>query len=318
MSASFEVDRLEWVEPDRLEVAGRWYGVRGLRFVRPSLDLEAGDERRHLLAVLDHKPWAALDGEDWVAAFPWDGDKVELSHAELAVTPAVVVELPLPGRNGKPRAARKGEKKPKKAAPARRVPASDRGRDDRIRAEAQALRQERDAALAARDDAAQARDEAIAARDAMAAERDEAVRGRDALAETHNAAVAAQHEAVSDRDAASAARSAALTEVESAMAERDAAIRKRQAAQQERDQMKHALKASRDAVKSANAARDDAMRARDELAQQHTAARAANEVSAAPPVVADEQSSPWPVRAIVVGALVVLLVIFVAVLQGAF
>jgi hypothetical protein len=304
MSASFEVDRLEWVEPDRLEVAGRWYGVRGLRFVRPSLDLEAGDERRHLLAVLDHKPWEARDGEDWIAAFPWDGDKVELSHAELAVTPAVVVELPVPGGNGK--------KEPKKKAAApRRVQASDRGRDDRIRAEAQALRQERDAALAARDETVQERDAAVA-------ERDEAVRARDALAETHNAAVAAQHEAVADRDAAAAARSAALSEVESAMAERDAAIRKRQAAQQERDQMKHALKASRDAVKSANAARDEAMRARDELAQQHVATRAMNEVSAAPPVVEDEERSPWPVRAAVVGALVVLLVIFVAVLQGAF
>src|SRR4051794_11475881 len=103
-AASFEVERLEWVGPDRLEVAGRWFGVRGLRFMRPTLDLEVGEERRRLLAVLDHKPWETRDGEDWLAAFPWEGERVELTHAELAVTPAVVVELPIPGASG--RAAR--------------------------------------------------------------------------------------------------------------------------------------------------------------------------------------------------------------------
>ena len=34
---TFEVERFDWVDDARLEVLGRWSGVRGLRFVRPVL-----------------------------------------------------------------------------------------------------------------------------------------------------------------------------------------------------------------------------------------------------------------------------------------
>ena len=68
---AFDVERFEWTQEDRLEVTGRWYGLRGHRFVRPVLMVQAGDEQRRMLAVLDHKPWAADDGEEWIAAFPW-------------------------------------------------------------------------------------------------------------------------------------------------------------------------------------------------------------------------------------------------------
>ena len=33
----FELDRFQWAGEDRLEVEGRWFGVRGRRFVRPVL-----------------------------------------------------------------------------------------------------------------------------------------------------------------------------------------------------------------------------------------------------------------------------------------
>ena len=60
------------VDGDRLEVTGRWYGLRGHRFVRRALVVQAAhDEQRRLLAILDHKPWAAEDGDEWIAAFPW-------------------------------------------------------------------------------------------------------------------------------------------------------------------------------------------------------------------------------------------------------
>ena len=72
-SVTFEVERFEWVADDRLEVVGRWFGLRGHRFLRPTLDVEVAGERRRMLAVLEHKPWAAEDGEDWVAAFAWAG-----------------------------------------------------------------------------------------------------------------------------------------------------------------------------------------------------------------------------------------------------
>src|SRR5918996_4261697 len=54
---AFEVDHFEWID-DRLEVSGRWYGLRGHRFVRPALTVEVdddGDERRRMLADLEHK-----------------------------------------------------------------------------------------------------------------------------------------------------------------------------------------------------------------------------------------------------------------------
>ena len=87
---SFEVERFERAGPDRLEVAGRWYDVRGRRFVRPTLEVAGA---RPLLALLEHKPWAPVEGEEWVAAFPWDGEPAELEHAELAVAPDIVVAL---------------------------------------------------------------------------------------------------------------------------------------------------------------------------------------------------------------------------------
>src|ERR671915_575723 len=97
---SFEVDRFAWVD-GRLELTGRWYGIRGRRFLRPTLDVEVDGAPRRMLAVLGHKPWAADDGEEWIAAFEWAGEPVELAAAELAVAPELAVELPAP--TGAPR-----------------------------------------------------------------------------------------------------------------------------------------------------------------------------------------------------------------------
>ncbi len=87
---------------DRLEVAGHWHGLRGRRFVRPVLWLHRGETRRRLVAVLDHKPWAADDGDPWFAAFAWDGGALDFDRAELEVGRELVVELPLPGRKPPP------------------------------------------------------------------------------------------------------------------------------------------------------------------------------------------------------------------------
>ena len=81
---------------------GRWYGVRGHRFVRPALIVAdgAGAERR-LLAELDDKPWAAEDGESWRAAFAVESGQ-ELDDAdslELSVAPNINVALRSGGTN---------------------------------------------------------------------------------------------------------------------------------------------------------------------------------------------------------------------------
>src|SRR5215216_1835793 len=94
---AFEVERFEWTSPDRLELVGRWSGLRGHRFLRPTLDVEVGGERRRMLADLEHKPWAPDDGQDWIATFTWRGDPGDFDEAELTVSPELAVQLPAPG-----------------------------------------------------------------------------------------------------------------------------------------------------------------------------------------------------------------------------
>ena len=67
----------------RWSVAGSGCAIASLR---PTLDVEVAGERRRMLAVLEHKPWAAEDGEDWVAAFA-QGERATLDDAELTVSP---------------------------------------------------------------------------------------------------------------------------------------------------------------------------------------------------------------------------------------
>src|SRR4051794_9748614 len=86
-SPEFALESLE-VEDDQLVVRGRWHGVTGRRFVRPALRL---DGRRRVIASLEHKPWAAEEGEPWIAAFPHSGD--DFASAALEVAPDVTVAL---------------------------------------------------------------------------------------------------------------------------------------------------------------------------------------------------------------------------------
>ena len=71
--SQFELEQFER-SGDRLRVSGRWFNVRGMRFMRPTLTV--GDRR--VLAVLDHKPWMPEEGETWIAEFPWDGDDADI------------------------------------------------------------------------------------------------------------------------------------------------------------------------------------------------------------------------------------------------
>ena len=106
MTVEFEVERFEWAADDRLELEGRWFGLRGRRFIRPTLDVEVDGESRRLLALMEHKPWAATDGEDWLAAFAWEGDRGDID-AELAVGPDLSFELPRPDGRARRKASRK-------------------------------------------------------------------------------------------------------------------------------------------------------------------------------------------------------------------
>jgi hypothetical protein len=140
----FALDGFDFAD-GRLVVSGRWYGVTGRRFVRPVLEV---DGKRRVIAVLDHKPWPAIEGAEWLAAFPHDGPA---GPSRLQVAPDIAVELPPAGPgagDGRPRLARLARvvaTKPKpKRAPARRK-STER---DPIDAELEAMRKEKDDARA--------------------------------------------------------------------------------------------------------------------------------------------------------------------------
>lgn len=69
--------------------------MRGRRFMRPALTVVTGARRIRLLADLEHKPWAAEDGEPWIVEFPCELDRRDVEEAELTVAPDITVVLPL-------------------------------------------------------------------------------------------------------------------------------------------------------------------------------------------------------------------------------
>ena len=264
---AFEVDRFEWID-DRLEVGGRWYGLRGHRFVRPALTVEVdedGDDRRRMLADLEHKPWAADDGTDWIAAFPWDGEPIELTRAELAVAPTLAVDLPLPRLPGRRKRPPSGERRPAtttKPAPPRKQPDPAPEPDAPAR-DRDALADERDALARERDALARDLDSLARERDALIAERSEAIAQRDAATSERDALFAERAEAVAQRDAA-------VSERDALVRERDAAVRARAAAVAERDDARRSLAA-------AIAQRDRSDEARTALLRERDGARAARQ-----------------------------------------
>ncbi len=157
---SFQVDSFELVG-DHLELRGRWFGVRGRRFVRPTLTFNGGSDSSRLLAELRHKPWNPEEGALWEAWFPCGSDGLTANGVELAVAPDIAVELPspegLPGgghADPAPTGARPTQRRPK--AEASRVEA------DALRAELQALRAENQGLKGETKTLLKARDEAVA------------------------------------------------------------------------------------------------------------------------------------------------------------
>jgi hypothetical protein len=176
----FALDSFE-VGDGRLVVAGRWYGVTGRRFVRPVLQAHG---QRRLIALLDHKPWSAEEGVEWLAAFPDDG---YVGPSRLQVAPDIAVELPAAGPeagDGKPRPARlartpvrrssvEPEPAPADAPPATLRQTSRERQDARRAAEIEA---ERDAAVGEVEAIRQEKDEARADAERLRTELDQARR----------------------------------------------------------------------------------------------------------------------------------------------
>jgi hypothetical protein len=276
-AVDFALTRFEAVDDGRLEVEGRWSGVRGVRFVRPALVVHGdGGAERTLLADLEHKPWPALDGETWVAAFPWSGGgPPDVARTELAVAPSIVVPLAGGGASQpEPEPEPEPERRPRRTA---RVPrpsdaelAALREERDRFAGAARRAAEDLEALRRERDEARAALDRAVAERERLAAMAREtpAAPDREALRaelRQRDEALAARDEALAARDAALAARDAAAGErdaLRDALRERgqvaDGAGRRREQALAERDEARRELAGEREAARRAVAAAEEA------------------------------------------------------------
>jgi TolA-binding protein len=239
---TFEVDRFEWSAPDTLEVSGRWFGLRGHRFLRPTLDVQASGQRRRMLAVLEHKPWAAEEGEEWIAAFLWTGPPARLEDAELTVSPDLAVQLPLPegpedeaGEDAAPAGERRPARRPRTAVLEAELAAA-LGEVDKRDEELARVRESHSAS------ARELRERARTAQESARRLESELQRVRDQLAAAEAQAETKLGDLRRERDAAVTARDRAASEAADARAERDAAVKRVKAVEIERD----ALTESRD------------------------------------------------------------------------
>jgi hypothetical protein len=298
--ASFEVERFEWTTGDRLELAGRWFHVRGRRFLRPTLDVEVDGGIRRLLATLEHKPWASEEGEEWQAAFTWEGEAADIDGAQLTVGPDLAVELGPPATTDGVRSRRRKAVGPELGAARAEVKQLraelKREREER-RAEADDLRERlaaaeetarslratlhgtqeqasvaEAAAERRREELERERDAALAERAENAGELEEARRERDA-ARGRLSSVEGELDAVARaRDEAREERNGWMSRARDAAAERDAALASRDAAAAERD----AAGAQRDA---AYADRQTALAAAESMRAERRIARADREAA---------------------------------------
>jgi hypothetical protein len=296
---TFEVERFGWISDDRLEITGRWSGLRGHRFLRPTLDIQVDGRHRRLLALLEHKPWAADDGDEWIAAFPWQGEPLQVDGAELALGPDLAVELPPPS-GGRAAPADDGSRSSAELLAAGRPRAeielelsTARDEGERLTRELERLR----ATHATRVEELQQRlggeREAVTELKAEL----EAARKSAAAAEAENAERMA--DLSKERDAAVAASSAALAETKRIESERDAALRARAGVEQERDAAVRArdsarqernawMSRARTALAERSASSGGTVRRRPERPRQQSAQ------PAEPPAPAPESGPPPP------------------------
>jgi hypothetical protein len=300
LAVSFEVERFEWTAGDRLELAGRWFHVRGRRFLRPTLDVEVDGRIRRLLATLEHKPWASEEGEVWQAAFAWDGDVADIDAAQLTVGPDLAVELGPPAATDGLRSRRRKAVGPELAAARaevkqlrvelkrergeRRAEADDlrerlAGAEETARSLRATLHEAQEHGLVAQaaaerrgEELERERDAALAERGEMAGELEKARRERDATRGRLGTVESKLDAVARARDEAREERSGWLSRARDAAAERDAALASRDAAVAERD----AAVAERDA---AYADRQTALAAAEDMRAERRISRADREAA---------------------------------------
>jgi len=206
---SFEIERLE-ISEGCLVISGHWSGVRGMRFVRPTL--VAGGRR--VLATLEHKPWTPAPGRPWTAAFPWKDGDLDLEGLSLAVAPSVAVKLDSRATAAEQTQAPNDDLDLRCLELEHAVRLEQRKAQDAGDARAElerartAAERDRDRALAQAEEAVQDRAAALRTRARMQDQRDEAVQAQEAAEAKLAQAIAARDEAAAQRDEALLAHTA--------------------------------------------------------------------------------------------------------------
>lgn len=274
----FELDRFERVGQDRLEIEGRWSGVRGRRFMRPSLSVATNGSSQRLLAELEHKPWEAEASGLWRAAFVTDGiEDLSLVAPELAVAPDISIVLPPPsgGQGRELQIVADGRPNEDEAG----SPLLNHGSQPRPRAQPRRPRATADGELSAAVTAARSAQATAEAREAQT--REQATQAQAQLREQLEAAQADLRRLGAERDRLVSQHYAAVSERDGARAERDSAQARQAAAEAQRDSAlaeRAGMRAARDVAERGQAAalaqRDEAAEARDAALGERDAARA--------------------------------------------
>ena len=263
----FELARFE-VMGDCCQVQGRWFGVRGRRFMRPALTAVVDGHSIRLLADLADKPWTAEDGELWQAMFPFSLERSQLQEAELTVAPDVTITLPAPkplaGAARKKSSSGRVDTAPeagrRRAGGGSRVSADEPVELDRVG------RKSRTSDLGGGGEADALARELAELRKAYSRLRRQLDRLEGDKTRTAQRLDEMSHrlrQVTHEREEANAARDRIAAELEALERERDEVVAERDAARRERDQMARELEA--------------AQRAHHEALQESNAARAARD-----------------------------------------
>ena len=97
VAARFTLESFDWRTPDRLELSGRFAGVRQRPSSAPVLVVVGATGAHRLPAVPGSLAGSADEEASWRAEFVWDGPPVPVEAAELQLGGDLVVSLPEPG-----------------------------------------------------------------------------------------------------------------------------------------------------------------------------------------------------------------------------
>jgi hypothetical protein len=274
----FELEHLALSEERRLDVRGRWRGVRPGRFARPCMSVQTGGRRLRLRAES-----SGLDGETWWASFVWPDPAPDVAEIEVG---NVVVDVPmarLANSSARPatlpvRRAASGSstvERPQTQPPLDAVPTDTRAEAAELAA--RKAREQAHAAEVALEEMRTRAEAAEAAQKALSARAEAAEAGLEERREAQQTLLARAEEA--ERVARQEAERAEAAERGSRDAQKAARVAAKQAEKAERHATKQAEKAERDAAKRAEQAQRDAARQVERAEKTASAEHAAREAA---------------------------------------